>query len=72
MKKYILIFIFALSHGFTAGLQAQETVVSGKVSDKDGQELVGVAVIETGTIHSTVSATDGSYNLTVSGKNSKL
>lgn len=53
MKKYILIFIFALIHGFTAGLQAQGTVVSGKVSDKDGQELVGVAVIETGTNHAT-------------------
>ena len=72
MKKYILIFIFALIHGFTAGLQAQETVVSGKVSDKDGQELVGVAVIETGTNHATVSATDGSYKLTVSGKNARL
>ena len=72
MKKYILIFIFALIHGFTAGLQAQETVVSGKISDKDGQELVGVAVIETGTNHATVSATDGSYKLTVSGKNARL
>ena len=40
MKKYILIFIFALIHGFTAGLQAQGIAVSGKVSDKNGQELV--------------------------------
>ena len=72
MKKYILIFIFALIHGFTAGLQAQGVVVSGKVSDKDGQELVGVTVIETGTNHATVSAADGSYKLSVSGKSAKL
>lgn len=72
MKKYILIFIFALIHGFTAGLQAQGIAVSGKVSDKNGQELVGVAVIETGTNHATVSAADGSYKLTVSGKNARL
>ena len=72
MKKYILIFIFALIHGFTAGLQAQGIAVSGKVSDKNGQELVGVAVIETGTYHATVSAADGSYKLTVSGKNARL
>ncbi len=54
MKKYLFIFILALVHGLTVELQAQERIVSGKVNDKNGQGLVGVAIIETGTNHATV------------------
>ena len=72
MKKYILIFIFALIHGLSVGLQAQERIVSGKISDRNGQMLVGVAVIEVGTNHAAVSTSDGSYKLTVSGGENEM
>jgi TonB-linked SusC/RagA family outer membrane protein len=42
----------------------QQTAVSGKVTDSNGQPLPGVTVVVKGTTNGTVTNTDGEYSLT--------
>lgn len=72
MKKYIWILVIALIHGFCTEAYAQGTTVSGRISDKNGQGLVGVAVIESGTNRAAVSDKDGNYRINVSGDAARL
>jgi TonB-linked SusC/RagA family outer membrane protein len=65
MKK-LLCALLALSFCFLQ-LSAQDKTVSGKVTDeKDGTPLAGVSVSVPGTNIGTVTAADGTFNLSVS------
>ncbi|MGB3590025.1 MAG: SusC/RagA family TonB-linked outer membrane protein, partial [Tunicatimonas sp.] len=52
-------------------LQAQ-TTVSGTVTDENGEELVGVSILQKGTTNGTISEIDGSYRVNVSGDNPSM
>lgn len=47
-------------------LSAQKVTVSGKVTDKSGEGLVGVSVTEKGTTNGVACDVDGNYSLSVS------
>ena len=51
---------------FTVHLAAQDSRVTGKVSDNSGVPLIGVNVVEKGTTNGTVTDIDGNYSLQVS------
>jgi len=55
----------------SASLMAQVSV-SGTITSSDGDPLIGVNVIEEGTINGTVSDLDGNYTLAVEGPESTL
>ena len=47
---------------------AQKTLnVSGKVTDENGEPLIGVGVVISGTTKGTVTDLDGNYTITVTG-----
>ena len=56
--------ILAPSH--LSGTQAQQSVVSGRVIDEDGEPLPGVTVMVKGTTNGTITDFDGNYTLSVS------
>lgn len=69
MKKLLLalsLVVFAV-----VGAMAQRTI-SGKVTDKNGQPLIGASVLVKGTTTGTVSDIDGSYSLAVPANGSIL
>ena len=67
MKKLIAIFIFSLGGIFN--LQAQQTVISGKVSDATNGEPMGyVKIFVKGTAINTVTDFDGMYTLRIDAK----
>src|SRR6185437_13060365 len=47
-------------------------IVTGKVTDSNGEPLVGVSVLEQGSKTGTVTNLNGFYNITVTGDNSVL
>lgn len=51
---------------FAAKAYAQEIAVKGTVTDSEGNPLVGVAVIQSGTTNGVLTAEDGSYSISVS------
>ena len=59
---YGLVFLFL----FNAGLQAQEKIITGKVTDsKDGSPLVGVTVSPKGSNKGVTTGSDGSFKISV-------
>ncbi len=68
MKKSILILLYLF---ITAWATAQITI-SGLVTNKSGETLIGVNVIETGTTNGTSTDIDGKYTLTVNNANGSL
>ena len=50
---------------FAVGAWAQDLTVSGKVTDKSGEPLIGVYVLLQGTTSGTSTDVDGNYTLTV-------
>src|SRR4030042_3940572 len=62
-----LFFVVLTATGF-----AQNIIVTGKVTDKEGSGLPGVNGVETGTLNGTITDNDGTYSLPVAGSNSKL
>jgi len=64
MKK---IFILLLAIGLSVSSLAQERIISGKVTDKDGIGLPGVTVQVVGTLIGTATGTDGNFELSVMG-----
>ncbi len=64
MKK---ILTFILTTFLSIALLGQERVISGKVTDADGLALPGVTVQLAGTSTGTVTGTDGTYQLSVTG-----
>ena len=64
MKKQILTFLFLSIMSF--GVFAQGTV-TGKVTDSEGEPLIGASVVVKGTSVGTVTDLDGAYTLSASG-----
>jgi TonB-linked SusC/RagA family outer membrane protein len=64
MKKQILTFLFLSIMSF--GVFAQGTV-TGKVTDSEGEPLIGASVVVKGTSVGTVTDFDGAYTLSASG-----
>ena len=56
------------------GTQAvqQSVTVSGVITDKTGEPVIGANVLEKGTTNGVITDFDGNYTLTVSGGNSVL
>ena len=57
---------------FNTTVWAQNTSVTGRVSDEKGELLIGVSVQEKGTGNGTITDTNGQYNLKLSSKNPVL
>jgi hypothetical protein len=64
MKKQIMTFLFLSIMSF--GVFAQGTV-TGKVTDSEGEPLIGASVVVKGTSVGTVTDLDGAYTLSASG-----
>ncbi|MBX2815302.1 MAG: carboxypeptidase-like regulatory domain-containing protein, partial [Saprospiraceae bacterium] len=52
--------------GTLAYATAQQTI-TGTVTDEDGIALIGVSILEEGTLNGTITDFDGGYSLTVAG-----
>ncbi|MEM6966979.1 MAG: SusC/RagA family TonB-linked outer membrane protein, partial [Bacteroidota bacterium] len=63
MKDFLLCFLFLLFGSMTVVAQQR---VTGNVTGTDGEPLIGVTVLETGTDNGTASDIDGNYALQVS------
>ncbi len=71
MKKYLLT-VLTLTF-ILMGMQAfAQLTIKGNVSDGDQTPLIGVTVIEEGTLNGTVTDLDGNYSIVVSNENSVL
>jgi len=57
---------FSLMLAVTFSVTAQNKNVKGVVNDTDGQPLIGVSVVEVGTVNGTVSDLNGHFTITVS------
>ncbi len=57
--------------GLGSALYGQVTI-TGTVTDPDGSPLTGVTILEQGTANGTITAFDGSYSLTVAGREAVL
>ncbi|MBN2485847.1 MAG: TonB-dependent receptor [Bacteroidales bacterium] len=58
---------------FLVGLvQAQETIVTGKVTEHSGEPLPGATVVEKGTSNGTITNVEGIYTIAVSGPDAIL
>ncbi|MEP4948427.1 MAG: SusC/RagA family TonB-linked outer membrane protein, partial [Flavobacteriaceae bacterium] len=66
MNKKILSFLTFALLLFFQGALAQDSTVSGTVSDNSGSPLPGVNVVEKGTSNGTSTDFDGNYSLSVS------
>lgn len=54
-----------LAGKISASLESQQNVVTGKVTDPDGNPLPGVNILIKGTITGTITDTDGNYRLEI-------
>lgn len=52
--------------------QQQKTTVSGILTDKNGEPLIGASIQEKGTTNGVITDIDGNYTISVSGKNAVL
>lgn len=69
--RTVLAVVLALFSAAVAGAQGRFTV-TGKVSDASGKPMVGVTIIEQGTINGTTTGLDGTYSLVVKDDRSVL
>src|SRR5690606_24666735 len=70
MKK-LLTFIWLLT-GFTTVLNAQDIVVTGRVTGAQNDALPGVNILVEGSTTGTTTDTDGKYSLKVPSENAAL
>ena len=59
--RFLFLFLFV-----PLWLSAQNITVTGKITDKAGDALIGVSITEKGTANGVASDVDGNYSLTVS------
>ena len=60
-------FCLVLVGFFTNAIAQDQQTISGTVIDSYGEPMIGVNIVEKGTTNGTISAIDGSYNLTTTG-----
>lgn len=65
--KFKLQLLLAFLFAFSLGVQAQESVVSGKVVDETGSALPGVNILVKGRAEGTTTDASGSYSLKAAG-----
>lgn len=70
MKWFGSLLLVLLSVSLIA--QNEKTTVTGRVSDKNGELLIGVVVMEKGTSNGTTTDFNGTYNLKISSNNAVL
>ena len=70
MKKLFILFL-CITLGGIGAIQAQKTI-SGTITDRLGEPIIGANIIETSTSNGTITDIDGTYSLTVAGENSIL
>ena len=63
------LWLLALLLTFSTVVWAQGTPVTGRVSDEQGELLIGVSVQEKGTTNGTITDTNGQYNLKLTSNN---
>src|SRR4051812_37352292 len=63
MRRFYLFILFLI---FSVAALAQNTNISGQVTDDKGEGLAGVNIIVKGRVIGTVTDIDGKFNLTVS------
>lgn len=66
LKKAMLLVVCAISAVFAHNADAQVNIVSGVVTDEQGEPMVGLTVIVTGTATGATTDIDGQYQLSVS------
>ena len=64
--KYNLVFLFFLNLLCSSAINAQSSVVEGKITDATGLSLPGVNILEKGTKNGTSTDFEGSFKLNVS------
>lgn len=69
LMKNCMLFFFLV---FSISVKAQTFSVSGKVTDDSSKVLEGATILEKGTKNSTITGSDGSFNLNVSSGKAKL
>ncbi|MDR0505293.1 MAG: TonB-dependent receptor [Dysgonamonadaceae bacterium] len=67
--RIVILLFFAV---FTGSVFAQNIQVTGRVTDVDGEFMIGVSILEKGTSNGTVTDVNGIYNITVTTKNPVL
>lgn len=70
--KYNLVFLFFMNFVLVNSMNAQSTVVEGKITDASGLSLPGVNVLEKGTKNGTSTDFEGSFKLNVSNNKAVL
>lgn len=53
------------SESVTKEIEQQKKVITGKITDKNGETVIGANIIETGTTNGTVTDVDGRFSLSV-------
>ena len=70
MKKILILIIFICIT--LPQLFAQGKTITGKVSDANGEGVIGATVQEKGTVNATITDVNGSFKIKLTGANSKL
>lgn len=65
-------YTFLLAFFFGVNMLFAQKVVTGLVTDSNGEPLIGVQITEAGTSNSVISKLNGSYSITLKGNNSSL
>lgn len=69
--KFLLI-IFLIAIGSVSLYGQKGPTINGKVTDSEGEALIGVSILEEGTSNGTVTNIDGEYKLTLTQENAVL
>jgi TonB-linked SusC/RagA family outer membrane protein len=72
MNKRIIVAFFAMFAMLPHLFAQQGTVISGRITDTDGQPVIGAAVVEEGTSNGSVTDLDGKYSIRISGQQASL
>lgn len=70
MKRKLPLILLCLTIGFTSMIA--QVSVKGVVTDSDGEPLIGVNILEQGTVNGTITDYDGTYSLDVASSASVL
>lgn len=71
-KFFFRILLWIIFLGMSGFATAQNRVVTGQVSDKDGQSIPGVTVVVKGTTNGVITDLNGQYSITVPSSESTL
>lgn len=76
-KKHTMIhlrslILFFISGAISLGTWAQSVTITGTVKDDLGEGLIGVSVLQKGTVNGTVTDVDGNYSIAVTGEKATL